>query len=89
MSNLIQMPRVLSFDLHSTFIAAFQAQVALLLCQKKRHLSHKRDEDTHCAQHASMQNVPTRNGSHKRQRIIAGIIARPQTSLNVSTAAVL
>jgi hypothetical protein len=89
MSNLIQTPRVLSFDLPSTFIAALWAQVALLLRQENRHFSYKRDEDTHCAQHASMPNVPIRNGLRKRLRIIAGIIARPQMSSNASTVAVL
>jgi hypothetical protein len=89
MSNLIQTPRVLSFDLHSTFIAALRAQVALLLLQENRHFSYKRDEDTHCAQHASTPEVPIRNSLRKRPRIIAGIIARPQMSLNVNTAAVL
>jgi hypothetical protein len=91
MSNFTQTPRVLTFDLRAIFIAAFQAQVALLSCQKNRHFSDKRDEDTHCAQHANMQNmlIPIRNRLRKRQHTIAGITGRLQTSLNVSTVDVL
>jgi hypothetical protein len=69
MSSYTQQPTALSFGMRVTFVAAYQARVAQLLCRTNRPFLDEKDEDKHCVQLVNRPGAPIRNGRVGGRRV--------------------